>query len=112
MLIEVACSIDFCEIGGDHVLAAVGFQVVVQAREEIGVAQLLAEHVEHPAGFGVNVAGVFVRILEIVVDDGHGIKALLAEPLILLAPEFVGGIVGAVVMLLPDSARSRWRSLH
>ena len=97
----MACSIDFLQIGGDDILPAIGFQIVVQRVEEIGVAQLLAQHFQHPAAFGVDVAGVLDGIVEIAIDDRHGIHALLAEPLVLVAPEFVGGIIRAVVLLDP-----------
>src|SRR5580704_19291483 len=91
----------FFEVGGYNVLPAIRFEVVMQAAEEIVVAEFGAQHLQHPAAFVIDVAGVLDAIGEIARDDRHGIEALLPEPAGLIAPEFVGGFIGAVALFGP-----------
>ncbi len=49
----------FFQVGGDDVLSAICFEVVMQAAEKIVVAEFGAQHFQHPAAFVVDVAGVF-----------------------------------------------------
>ena len=69
--------------------------------EKSVVAQLLAEHLQHQAGFAVNISGVVHGIVEIMRDDGHAEQAPLAHPGRLRAPAGVGGVVRAVLVLFP-----------
>ena len=73
----------------------------MQPVEKFRVAEPVAQHLQHPARLGVDVAGVLVGIREIVRDDGDVIEPLLPEPLVLIAPEFVRGLVCAIVLLGP-----------
>jgi hypothetical protein len=47
------------QVRADHILQAVGFEVMFERAEERLIAHLFAEHVDHPARFVVDVADVF-----------------------------------------------------
>ena len=85
----------FGEIGGDHVFAAIHFEIVLQAAIESVLAKLVAEHVENPAAFGVGVAVEFAGIVEVVADDGLVIEIGLLEPFACGVPSLVVGLVFA-----------------
>ena len=52
------------QVRGDHVLQAIRLQVVLERVEKGVVAELFAEHLQHQAGFAVDVSGVVHRIVK------------------------------------------------
>ena len=78
----------FGEIGGHHVFAAVDFEIVLEAKIESVVAELVAEHVKNPAAFRVGVAVELAGIIEVMANDGLVVSIGLPEPLAIALPPF------------------------
>ena len=66
------------QIGGDDILSAVVFEILVQRAKEVGVAERGAQHLQHPARLAVDVSGIFGGVGKIAIDDGHGIEPRVA----------------------------------
>ncbi len=92
----------FLQVRGYYVLAAIGFQVIMQAAEKIPIAELGAQHLQHPAALGVNVSGILERVVKIVGHDRIVEEPRVPKPLALVAPKFVGDRVFAVFLLGPE----------
>ena len=79
--VDVRCFFDgFDEIGRDDVLAAIDFEIVLDATPEGVVAELMAEHVENPTAFAVGVVVEFLGFVEIATNDGFVVEAGAGEP--------------------------------
>src|SRR5437764_15375127 len=88
IVVDVGSFLDGCdEIGGDYVLAAVDFEIVLYAAPEMFLADLMTEHVENEPGFfvGVSVKLIGSGIVEIEAHDGFVEEVGLPEP-------FAGGV--------------------
>ena len=91
----------FLQVRGNHVLPAIRFQVIMQPAEKILIAELGAQHLQDPAALGVDVAGVFERVVKIMGHDRIREEPGIAEPLALVAPEFISYCIFAVLLLSP-----------
>ncbi len=104
------------QVIGDHVLAAIDFEIVVKAAEEIIVAELRAQHLQHPAALRVDVAGKLDHVVRIARHDGHSVEAARTrpsalKPATLVLPEFIGGVVRAVIRFGPVVLKIRSEAL-
>ncbi len=98
------------QVRGDHVLQAIRFQIMLERVEKSVVAELLAEHLQHQAGFAVDIAGEVHRIAKLVGHDGHVEQPPLAHPGRLRAPAGVRGVVRAVLVLFPKRGHEGGKS--
>ncbi len=69
--------------------------------------ELMTEHVQDPATFGVGIAIEFAGILEIVADDGLAEKIGLSEPAARTLPALVVGLILAVMRFHPKVFHKR-----
>ena len=66
------------------------------------VAELFPKHFQHPAAFAIDIAGKVGRVVEAASARWARQQAPLAEPLTLFAPEGIGRIMSAIMLLLPE----------
>src|SRR5260370_14025137 len=91
----------FGEIGGDNILTAIPFEIVLQGTVESVFTELVAKHVEDPSSFAVSVAVEFARIVEVVAHDRFVPEIAACEPLAGIVPTLVIGLVFAEVRFGP-----------
>ncbi len=91
------------EIGGYNVFTAIHLEIVLDAAVKGVFAELVAQHIQHPAAFAVSVAVELAGIVEVVTHDRLVPQVVASEPFPRVVPAFVIGLILAKVHFGPYS---------
>ena len=91
----------FDEIRGHHIFSAIDLQIMFQRAVEGLFAQLMPQHVQHPAALVVNVAVEFRGIVKIETHNRLIVKIRLREPLPRVVPPAVFALILGKMRLAP-----------